>query len=152
MLQWTGMIINLSTWRWDTYDYIKISSVLMIFNTNGTLTWYIGEIYPCVHVVGWELGEFLDLEFRDVEEWVRAQSWLDFDKMGKKDKNTLYWRKQFARKLWTALVFIIKEWFWWVIWWLFSRETMWAYLILIGKRKVLIWGCKGERKKRNLCC
>lgn len=106
-----------------------------------------------MHVVGWGLGEFLVLEFRDVEEWVRAQSWLGFDKMSKKDKNTIYWRKQVARKLWAALVSKIKECFWWVIWWLFSRETMWAYMILIGKRKVLIWNCKGEKKtERNLCC
>lgn len=26
---------------------------------------------------------------------------------------------------------------------------MWAYMILIGKRKVLIWNCKGEKKERE---
>lgn len=27
---------------------------------------------------------------------------------------------------------------------------MWAYMILIGKRKVLIWNCKGEKKEREI--
>ena len=36
--------------------------------------------------------------------------------------------------------------------WLFDRESMWGFLVLIGKRKVLIGGCKEEGKKRNIWC
>lgn len=72
------------------------------------------------------LGGCIDLGFRVEEEKVKAPNWL--------------WFNEFFLKI---LLFIYGY---------LVEKVCGAFWFLIGKRKVLIGGCKEEGKKRNICC
>lgn len=69
--------------------------------------------------LGLGLGEFV----------VRAQNWLDFYEMGKKGKKRILFLEanKLLEKLWIAIVFKNLIVVWWVIRWLFGRESMWGF-------------------------